>query len=266
MHPLVTQRLDDVDEVVFVVSINAFHAGVIVRHAIAGKHLHAFPLELLLRIRWSHFQDKAVEGLPCPRALQRLDPPDSRNIAKEILIERTGAIRTDNFVVAHQDHGEVGGVVRDRLCNGVHHVRVDRRHGRIDDFDLSRRQRSSELGRQEPIKAVVFVGKTEGCRTTEDIDPDHLRTALYGKGVFPRGDIQRRGIKLVSKIGVFLVVSLTLDIDLMEEVERRSDTKDREAQLQQDEEEQGDYENRNECKDNFFDEMASRRRRMDSNG
>ena len=190
MHPLVTERLYGTDKIVLIVAINAFHAGIIVRDAIAGEHLHAFPLEFLLRIRRPHFQDEAVEGLPDPRALERLDSPDSRNIAEEILIKRAGAIRTDNLVVAHQDHGEVGGIVRDRLRNGVDHMRVDRRHGRIDDLDLSRRQRCIELGRQEPIKTVVFVRKTQGRRPTQDVDPDRLRAALYGKGVFPGADIQ----------------------------------------------------------------------------
>ena len=71
---------------------------------------------------------------------------------------------------------------------------------------------------------------------------------------------------MVSKIRVFLVVSLSVDVNFVEVVERRSDTKDGEAQFEQDEEEQGDQDGRNKCEDEFFDEMASRRRRWDSNG
>ena len=145
-------------------------------------------------------------------------------------------------------------------------MRVDRRHGRIDDFDFSRRQRGSELGRQEPVKTVAFVGEAQCCRSPQDVDPDQLRTALDGKGIFPRADIQRLRIELVSERRVFLVVSLAVDVDFVEVVERCSDTNDRQAQLEQDEEEQRDYEDRNECEDDFLDEMASRRRRFDSNG
>ena len=50
---------------------------------------------------------------------------------------------------------------------------------------------------------------------------------FYGKGIFAWVDVQRRGIKLVSEIGVFLVVRFAIDVDLVEKIERRSDTGDR---------------------------------------
>ena len=50
MHPLAAKHLNDVCKVVFIVAINAFHARVIVRDTVIGKHLHAFPLEVLLRV------------------------------------------------------------------------------------------------------------------------------------------------------------------------------------------------------------------------
>ena len=60
-----------------------------------------------------------------------------------------------------------------------------------------------------------------------------------------------------------------IDVNLMEIVERRSNTKNREAQLKQNKEEQGDQNGGNKCKDNFLNEVAPadlRRLWSDSNG
>ena len=68
VDPLVAKRLNDAYEIVFVVIINTCHARVIVRDALVSKHLHAFPLEILLRIGRSDLQNEAVQGLPDPCA------------------------------------------------------------------------------------------------------------------------------------------------------------------------------------------------------
>ena len=50
MHTFTAKRFNDVRKVVFVVAIDTRHARVIVRDAMIGKHLHAFPLEILHRV------------------------------------------------------------------------------------------------------------------------------------------------------------------------------------------------------------------------
>jgi hypothetical protein len=62
-----------------------------------------------------------------------------------------------------------------------------------------------------------------------DIDPEQIRAALRGEGVFEGTDIQRRRIELVSEIRVFLVVRPAVDVNLVEVVERFPDAKSREA-------------------------------------
>lgn len=73
---------------------------------------------------------------------------------------------------------------------------------------------------------------------------------------------------MVSEIRVFLVMSLAIDVKLMEKVEGGSDTGKREAQFEQYEEEQRDQDGRYECEDYFLDGTASSFTQLwsDSNG
>ena len=95
------------------------------------------------------------------------------------------------------------------------------------------------------------MGEAQRCRPSQNVDSDQIRTTLFGKGVFHGADIQRRRVELVSEIRVFLVVRLAIDVNLVKEVERRSDTGNREAQLKKYEEKQGYDYDRNEREGNF---------------
>ena len=78
---------------------------------------------------------------------------------------------------------------------------------------------------------MVLKGDSLRCRSPQNVDSDHVGTTLLGEGIFRGADIQRRRKELVSEIGVFLIVRLTVDVNLMEIMERRSDAKNREPQL-----------------------------------
>ena len=62
---------------------------------------------------------------------------------------------------------------------------------------------------------------------------------------------------MVSEIRIVLVVRFALDVNFVEIVERCSDTKNSEAQLNQNEEEQRDQDGRYKCEDYFLDGTAS---------
>ena len=68
VNALVAEDVDSIDEIVFVVAVHTGHARVIVRDTVLGEHLHAFPLQFLLRIGRTGLLKKAVESLPNPRA------------------------------------------------------------------------------------------------------------------------------------------------------------------------------------------------------
>jgi len=256
MDTLATQDFDDVCEVVLVVAVDAFHARIIVRDTMAGEHLHAFPLEFLLCIDRFDLLHETIERLPDPCALQCLDAPDKRDVCQEILVECAGAIWADNLVVAHQDDREVGGIVRDRPRDLVDDVGIDRRHGRVDNLDSFRGQSSPELGSKESVNPMVVEGEAHRRGPPEDVDSNQLRTALFGKRVLQGTNVQRRRKELVGEIRIFLVVRYAIDVNLVEVVERCSDTRNREPQLQQSEEEQRDQDGRNEYVDNFLNGIA----------
>ena len=251
VHPFAPKRVDNVREVVLVVAIDTSHARVIMRDAVIGEHLHAFPLELLHCIGRPDLQDESAQCLPESRALEGLESPDHVDVGQEVLVERAGTIRSDNLVVAHQDDGKVGRVLRQRFRDRVHDVGIDRRHGQVDDLDASRRERRPELRFQQAIETVVLVGETQRRRSSEDEHPDRIGIAFPGERVFERADIQRRRVELVGEFRVLLVVGLTIDVDFMEIVERRSDASNREPELEQDEEEQRYDNDRNEREGNF---------------
>ena len=116
---------------------------------------------------------------------------------------------------------------------------------------------------------MVLMGDALRGRSPQNVDSDHVRTTLLGEGIVRGADIQRRRKELVSELRVFLVVRYAIDVNFMEIVERRSNAKNRETQLKQNEEKQRDQNGCNKCEDNFLNEMAPgdlRRLRLDSNG
>ena len=50
MHPLVLKSVNDVGQVVLIMTVDTLHARVILWDTVVRKHLHAFPLKLLHRI------------------------------------------------------------------------------------------------------------------------------------------------------------------------------------------------------------------------
>ena len=92
--------------------------------------------------------------------------------------------------------------------------------------------------------------------SSQNVDSEQLGATLNRKGILQRSDIQRWRIELVGKIRVVLVVGFAVDVDFAEVFERGSNAEEPETQLEQNEEEQGDYENRNEREGNFLDEIS----------
>ena len=118
-----------------------------------------------------------------------MNSPDQSDVCQEILINGAGSVWANNLVVTHQDDSKVGGVFRDRFCNGVNHVGIDRGHCQVDDFDSPRGQRGPELGREQPVKAVVLVREALRGRSPQDVNPEQIRATLFGEGVLKRTDI-----------------------------------------------------------------------------
>jgi len=85
---------------------------------------------------------------------------------------------------------------------------------------------------------VIFVGEALRGGSTQNVDSYQLTTTLYRKSIFTGGNIQRRRIELIGEIRVFLVVRLAIDVNFVEIVERRTNARKPETDLQQNEEQQ----------------------------
>ena len=63
---------------------------------------------------------------------------------------------------------------------------------------------------------MVFVWETHGGGSTEDVDPQSIIRRLFRKRILQRSYIERRRVELVRKVGVLLIVRLTVDVDRIE--------------------------------------------------
>ena len=66
---------------------------------------------------------------------------------------------------------------------------------------------------------MVFVWKPHSGGATQYIDSQSVVARRFCKRVLQRPYIQRGRIKLISKIDVFLIVNLALNLDLVEVIE-----------------------------------------------
>ena len=103
---------------------------------------------------------------------------------------------------------------------------------------------------------MVSMREAHRRGSSQDVDSQQLGATLYRKCILQRSDIQRWRIELIREIRVILVVRFAIDVNFVEILERSPNAEEPETQLEQNEEEQRDYENRNEREGNFLDEIS----------
>ena len=133
---------------------------------------------------------RVAEQLPDARRFHPDIGPNEPQARRPLLEDGPRAVRPDHLVVAHVDDEQVrlmGGAVAGNLQR---HVRVDRRHGRIDDLELHVRIALPQHDFENPAEAERRVRHALRRRTPENEDADRAgglggdeaRLRLAGKG------------------------------------------------------------------------------------